>query len=309
MQAKFSYNLLRILVVKTLGNCWLCGRYRELTEEHTPPRSCFNNHDILLQSVAQLTEKLGRVIWEGKNVHGWKTQSLCAECNNDSGRKYGSHYVDFIKEVAEKVDKVDEGEHVAVTLKRPLSILKQVMMNFVTANGQYFVKTHTWIRKFLRDSRNQDFPKDWYVYVFAIKSTSGRKTGVGGFYDLIQKKINVVAEFTFWPLGTLLAFQPMDDYPVVPIHHFAQYAYTDSNAKVVLNLSVNPSASAYPADFRTKDHIVKDRFQQTNNYEVTQEQGKEMEEKIFKYIAEEDRDGYIASGHPSTFRNLKEKDG
>ncbi len=292
--------------MKIVGNCWLCGQFRELTEEHTPPRSAFNDHSILLQSIDKLTEQLGRVIWEGQMVRGWTTHSLCGECNNKSGGQYGSHYADFIKDVAETVDKVADGDGVSVVVRRPLSILKQVMLNFVTANGQHFVKTHPWIRKFLRSSRNRDFPPDWYVYAFAVKGTSGRKSGVSGFYDLIQKRINVVAEFTFWPLGTVLAFQPMDNYPLAPIHHFARYEYTDSRAKLVLNLPVNPASSAYPVDFRSKEQIVNGRFPLANNHEVTQEQGKEMYDKIFKYAAKEDQEGFIASGHPNTFRNLKE---
>ncbi len=292
--------------MKIVGPCWLCSEIRELTEEHTPPRSAFNNHDILLQSVDRLTEQLGRVIWQSEMVHGWTVHSLCGECNNKSGGQYGSHYAEFIKDVAEKVDKVDEGDTISVVVHRPLSILKQVMMNFVTANGPHFVQTHLWTRKFLRSSRNKDFPENWYVYAFAVKGTSGRKSGVGGFYDLIQKRINVVAEFTFWPLGTVLAFQPMDDYRLAPIHQYAKYEYTDSRARLILDLPVNPAASAYPVDFRSKEQIVKGRFPLANNYEVTQEQGKEMCDKIFKYAAKEDQEDFIASGHPSTFRNLKE---
>src|SRR6185437_751084 len=44
---------------KIEGRCWLCGEYRLLTLEHIPPRSAFNDHEILLKSVDKLTEQVG----------------------------------------------------------------------------------------------------------------------------------------------------------------------------------------------------------------------------------------------------------
>ena len=275
-----------------------------LTEEHNPPRAAFNDHDILLQSVDKLTEQVGHLIWRGEVKREWTVRSLCAECNNWAGAKYGTHYAEFVKDVAEKVDKAENGETISVVVNRPLSILKQVMQGFVTANGQHFVRTNPWIRKFLRSSRNKDFPQDLYVYLFAVTGTSGRKTGIGGFYDLIQKKTYVVSEFTFWPLGAVLAFQPMDGYRLAPIHQYAKYDYTESRARLILNLPVNPAASAYPVDFRTQDQIINQRLSSTS-YAATEEQGKEMLAKVFQHAAEEDQEDFVYSGHPNTFRNLK----
>jgi hypothetical protein len=286
--------------MKYEGNCWLCGEFRQLTKEHIPPHSAFNDHEIFLQAIDERARDVSHVVWKGDVVNGWIVRSLCAECNNEAGRKYGSHYVEFIKQIAEKVDKVQDGEAVSIVVNRPLSVLKQVMQNFVSANGQHFAKTHQWIRRFLRSSRNKDFPPDWYVYVYAITSKSGRKSGVSGFYDLIEKRICVVAEFTFWPLGTVLAFQPMDNYRLAPIHHYASYDYTESKAGLHLHLPVNPASSAYPVDFRTKQAIMKDR-NPTQPYKATEEQGKQMLERVFKYAAKEDEDGFIFSGHPETF--------
>lgn len=290
--------------MKTEGRCWLCGEHRVLTLEHIPPRSAFNDHEILLQSIDRRTEQLGRVIWQSEIVQGWTVRSLCAECNNKAGSKYGSHYAAEIADVAEKVDKAADGQTISVVINRPLSFLKQVMQNFVSANGQHFVKTHPWLRKFLRNSRNKDFPHDWYVYVYAVRGTSGRKTGIGGFYDLIQNQTCVVSEFTFWPMGTVLAFQPMDNYRLAPIHQYSGYDYTESAARVVLDLPVNPAVSAYPVDFRSKEHIIKGQFSE-GGYRVTEEQGKEMLDKVLHHAAQEDHADFVYSGHPATFRDLE----
>ena len=214
---------------------------------------------------------------------------------------YGSHYADFIRDVAEKVDRAKDGEKITVVVNRPLSILKQIMQNFVSANGENFVKTHPWIRKFLRDSRNRDFPQDLYVYAFAVTGKAGRKSGVSGFYDLVNKKIFVVAEFTFWPIGTVLAFQPMDHYRLTPVHQYASYDYTVSNAKLFLSLPVNPASSAYPVDFRTQDNILNQRGDD-QSHRVTEEQGKEMMEKVFKQSGKDEEANYVFSGHPNSFR-------
>jgi hypothetical protein len=124
------------------------------------------------------------------------------------------------------------------------------MQSFVSANGPSFVEANPWIRKFIRNSRNQEWSPELFAYIFATNTRGGRKSGLSAFFDFGRKRIRTVAEFTFWPLGMVLSFDSLDEYPVTPIHHWAQYDYSWPG-QLDINLVVNPTSSAYALDFRT----------------------------------------------------------
>lgn len=241
------------------GHCWLCGQWEKLTREHIPPRSAFNDRPILMMAIEQNTLSTGRLQWGRKVEQGMTVRSLCRECNSRGGSKYGTHYADFISKVAAIVEKAKTGDQVTIYgVKRPLSILKQCMQSFVSANGPYFVNANPWVRKFIRNSRNQEWPRDMFAYMFATNTRGGRRTGVMGFYDFVHCRTETIAEFTFWPIGVVLSFgQELHGYPVTPIHNWAEREYT-WDGELDVTLTVNPSSSAYALDFRTKQEILGD---------------------------------------------------
>jgi hypothetical protein len=244
--------------MKKTGKCWLCGHIKELTEEHIPPEAAYNDAPVLLQEVSRRTALVGRLEWEGHVDTGLKIVSLCGECNSKCGSKYGGDFVRFIRKVAAQVEAVPNGHQMLVSgIERPLSIVKAVTQSFVSANGPAFVDKNEWVRKFLRNSRNVDWPRDVFLYLFATNSGGGRKSGVAAFYRTTTRTTSVVAEFTFWPLGSVLSFSELRDSVLSPIHHWAKFEYK-YDGKIDLALTVNPVATAYPVDFRDRDVVEKD---------------------------------------------------
>jgi hypothetical protein len=261
---------------KLEGQCWLCGRWRELTREHIPPRSAFNNHPILLYTVEENVRRTGRIEWAGRVEKGLVVRSLCGECNSRGGGQYGSHYADFIARVAPAVERARDREQIIISgVQRPLSILKQIMQTFVSANGPDFVAANPWIRRFIRDSKNKEWPQSLFAYLFATNSRECRKSGLSAFYDFGEKRIRTVAEFSFWPLGMVLSFDPLDDYPLTPIHQWASFDY-GWERQLDLNLTVNPTSSAYALDFRTRDEINKDALHREERPTVAGDKLKEL---------------------------------
>ena len=83
---------------KRFGRCRICNTFKQLTKEHVPPKKAFNNQ-AYLKHYADETEKAGRINWEfsEENTNGIYVFTLCEKCNNQTGHRYGSDYVNFVE--------------------------------------------------------------------------------------------------------------------------------------------------------------------------------------------------------------------
>jgi hypothetical protein len=191
------------------GLCWLCNKHGKLSKEHIPPEKAFNNFPLLYEKVAERSRQTGFLEWEpaGPRQRGLSFRSLCEKCNNTYGSIYGSAYVNLVKRIADRIGDVQELHQLSLFgIERPLAVLKQVMLQFVTANGANFVRSNEWVASFIRERKKTDFPRNVYVYLFASNHRLSRKTGVSSHIDLVARRTHVTAEFTFWPLGTVMSF-------------------------------------------------------------------------------------------------------
>jgi hypothetical protein len=294
------------------GYCWLCNKYGKLTKEHIPPESAFNESPLLFERVVERSRQTGVVGWGAERAQrGLYFRSLCEECNNKYGRLYGGAYVDLVKRIAERIGDVREFHKLSLLgVKRPLAILKQVMLQFVTANGANFVRNNDWVAPFIRSRKKTDFPQNVYVYLFASNARMSRKSGVSSHIDLVAQRSYVTAEFTFWPLGTVMSFAgELADNRLTPIHHWAQYPF-DHPGSLDLHLSVNPVASAYPLDFRTAAE-VKSAAAKGDDPSVKRPSDEDLHEimsKAMRVSGETGKDSWIFSGHPSTMRKIVDKE-
>jgi hypothetical protein len=284
-----------------------------MTKEHIPPEKAFNNFPLLYQKIAERSTQEGVVHWKGeKTQRGLYFRSLCEACNNKHGSAYGGAYVDLVRQVAERVGNVREFHKMSLLgVKRPLAILKQVMLQFVTANGAHFVTANPWVAPFIRSRTQMQFPRDVYVYIFASNACLSRKSGVSAHVDLLTGRTTVVAEFTFWPLGTVMSFGEEESSKVLtPIHHWSQYPFNYSGS-VDLELSVNPVASAYPVDFRTAAEVeaAHSTGDDPNVKRTTEEKLREMSDKAMRVAGDTGKDSWIYSGHPSTIRKVDRQRG
>jgi hypothetical protein len=223
---------------------------------HFLQASAYTDFPLLFEKVVERSRQTGVMEWGAeRKQRGLYFRSLCKKCNNQYGRLYGGAYVDLVKRIAERIGDVREFHKLSLLgVKRPLAILKQVMLQFVTANGANFVRSNPWVAPFIRSRDKTDFPKDVYVYLFAFNASMSRKSGVSSHIDLGKNKTHIISEFTFWPLGTVMSFAgELSDDRLTPVH---QWSYPfDYSGSVDLNLSVNPVASPYTLDFRTVSQV------------------------------------------------------
>ena len=90
---------------KRTSQCHLCGKHGELSYEHVPPQSAFNDRRIWVARGEQLFEgrqpdQLKREQLQG----GAGDYTLCIKCNNDTAR-YARAYVDWACQAMEILER------------------------------------------------------------------------------------------------------------------------------------------------------------------------------------------------------------
>ncbi len=76
------------------GHCAICDQRRRLTEDHVPPRSCFNTGPVTIRSVVD--ELSNDSIRPRFSQRGLTFESICDECNEHRlGREYDPALRDF----------------------------------------------------------------------------------------------------------------------------------------------------------------------------------------------------------------------
>jgi hypothetical protein len=288
------------------GHCWLCNRFGPLTKEHIPPKRAYNDCPLLLAKVDERSSEVGNLFFSPHTRYGAGLcfHSLCSGCNNRYGSKYAGAYVDLVKTVSERIQDIPNFHKTSILgVKRPLRILKQVMLQFVTANGPGFVRSNDWVAPFVRNPTNNQIPDNIGIYLFASNMRGARTTGVSAHIDLASKyRRAVVAEFTFWPLGTVISFDgELSHARLTPVHQWARYRF-DYEGSVDLDLSVNPTDSAYPLDFRTPEQIKAGADPDLQLKVPTEEDSRDMMNKAIRASGESDN--WIYSGHPKTVNKV-----
>jgi hypothetical protein len=282
------------------GYCWLCSTFGDLTEEHIPPHSAFNECPLLLRAISERSRETGTLTWDSGRLHqrGLSVRSLCASCNSRAGRRFAPSYIRLVKTIAERVGNIREQHQLTIQrIEKPALLLRQVVQQFVTANGATFVQANPWVRTFLRPELRQNLPDDVFIYLFATNRPCARMTGMSGHVYAGKNQVRVVSEFTFWPVGTVLSYGDLADKRLAAIHHWSSIPHT-SNQTADVTLTVNPVNSALPIDFRGEDEVLKDRAGEATKA-PSESALTELQREVFKrggYTSEKD---FIFTAHPS----------
>ena len=129
------------------GQCRICGEYSQLTFEHVPPRSSFNNSPATLLTADEIIKHAtdeSRKPWEFTKNSGRIQQRgrgdyyLCSSCNNKTGKWYGSEYKKFVGGVHSAIKQngnlgFDVLSFIIHDI-RPLPIFKQMISMFCDIN-------------------------------------------------------------------------------------------------------------------------------------------------------------------------------
>ena len=251
------------------GNCRICGEYSQLTFEHVPPRSSFNNSPATLMTADELIKHAtdeSKKPWEFAKNSGRIQQRgrgdyyLCGSCNNKTGKWYGTEYKKFIGGVHGAIKQYGNlnFEHLDFIIHniRPLPIFKQIIAMFCDINPGNIGDDS--LKEFLLHKESTAFNRSRYeLYAYIHSGSLIRSFGLSA---LLVKGISepvMVSEISGYPIGLALYIDKPKDY--IPmgcnISCMCEYGYDDLR-DVIFHLPKLENNTMFPADYRTKEEII-----------------------------------------------------
>ncbi len=239
----------------SVGTCNICDQYCELSYEHVPPRSAFNDRKVLLCSVDSYWNHgpgQGRQVRGRQLQSGYGANTLCERCNRTTGKWYAPYFADWCRQGMEFYNKTQgKAALVYFSMVFPLPILKQIVTMFLARNGGGFQtdKKEPLVRFVLnRESRYLD-PK-FRFWVYYVAPGPLRDTPPCAILNIETGRAVHGMEFSFPPFGYLMTMDSRpEDRRSFEITHFSRYGI-DEMDRVMLSLEELPTHTPVLGDYR-----------------------------------------------------------
>jgi hypothetical protein len=285
--------------LKRYGRCRICERFTQLTKEHVPPKSAFNDRSYLEYYAAQTSEADLR-LWQTREVSssGMFTFSLCERCNNKSGRQYGGSYLDFVKGLVPIATPENADRDVQVNFKGmfPLRVVKQAVSMVLSTSsvgafrGYEYVASpftnrdigkslqvppdvkQTWrlyaeLRKFVKSRDAVGLPTSIKLYAYAtVSSGSGLWTGILGNATKGKKQPFWGVVVGLWPVHWVLSLSGTPSTRLLDLTDWANESYA-TRKNLTITIPCRWTFARYPLDFRSPDEFLRDGFINRMRYE------------------------------------------
>ena len=232
----------------SLGPCSLCGNVTELTFEHTPPRSAFNEWPILVAKFDEWESGYGSEY----SQRGRGGAVLCGRCNHFTGGAYGAAFAAWAKQGFDRLHQVRGRPTLNFHgVIEPLRVLKQIATIFFATSGPAFRTRHPGLQRFVLTPEKKGLSPAYQFSVFWYGGGALRQSGVAGVLNSESGSLHVLAEFVHPPFGYVLSLsgRPTDRRPET-ISDFATY---DLHEAITLNrrFPVLETHWMMPGDYRT----------------------------------------------------------
>ena len=245
---------------KNEGVCRLCGAYGALTFEHVPPKSAFNDSPLVSFRIEKLLSADSAREYErptgGVSRRGSGAYTLCARCNNNTGRWYGSAYASWAREGLRLLDHAITAPTITHLMwLRPLEVLKQVACMFFSINGDRFRDSHRELSEFVLNPRRKYWPSQARIYVGLSAAPLSKMVGVSGIGNIETRSFQVVSEIAHPPFCYTMVFAGQPTHPdMYEISHFGRADYGEFKDYWV-KLPVLTTATLFPGDYRSREEV------------------------------------------------------
>jgi len=242
--------------VKKIGKCRLCLEEGELSFEHVPPASAFNETRVRQYTMDQWLKGAGRLEGGGRiSQRGIGAYTLCESCNSKTGDWYAREYVHWAKQALYWVARAPTGSQIQVHVSRryPLRFLKQAVAMFFSVNAIEISEFNRELASFVLDKNSRSLPPRFNVFLRLYKGPLARSLGVSGVLT-VGRGHRLESEVAYPPFS--LTFSPDSDSEsaVGCISHFARYGY-DERHDVTVTTICGEGHTPFPSDYRTKAQV------------------------------------------------------
>ncbi len=222
--------------MKRKGKCRLCGKDKELTFEHVPPKAAFNSSPVYFQDKDNLLNKSSYQYGGRKRSNnGAGGYHLCTSCNNKTGSWYANDYVEFAKMGTFVMTRQVYANHFicAEYEIRPLNVLKQILTMFVALESSNKLIKTPQLREYLLDRNNNNYPTNIRVLMYMTSSIQLRNALLSSNMDGYMRTFG---EVSYTPFGFHISIDsPTINRPFCDITFFSKF-YFNEEATVKLPL-------------------------------------------------------------------------
>lgn len=248
-----------VLGIEQLGDealCRLCAQRPADTDEHAPSKNAGNRGHVLHahvnyeQSVAS-----GRLAWKVERAQRVVFRTLCGSCNNSPGSWYNPDYVTFAKHCESLAIPQSAGHLCDVRLRiRPQRLLKQALVSLLAVSQPGLTVKHPHLLDLITRKEAIAALSPCPLWLYLRVNRGSRSSGLGFRLEFSSRTGQLLAEFSFWPLGWLLT---LDDTPLPGAVDVSEWSAVGSGEERDLSLAVpcQWAVSPYPADFRSPEQI------------------------------------------------------
>lgn len=212
------------------GKCALCGEFKQLSFEHVPPKSAFNDKPILVQGSEQLTDQTSKLFGKkSKSNKGFGGYTLCNSCNNNTGAWYAKDFADFAHQGMKIIQEIKNHNYVIEGnyIIKPLNVIKQIFTMFMSADKSGHLQSIPHLVEFIMDKEKIGMPDGYKIFLYSSLSPVKRKIGYSIVYAG-ELGIQKWSEINFQPFGYLLAEDSLAAHKdMCDISEFGKFSYDE----------------------------------------------------------------------------------
>jgi hypothetical protein len=244
---------------KVYGVCHICQKKGELSEEHVPPKSAFNDRSYILAKAQEIITLGPDEIPKGKIKQGGiREYTLCHKCNSDTGGWYGRRFVGWCHRGMGILSRA-KGNPASIYINHqfPLAILKQIISMFCSVNPETFTKANPEIIPFLLNKEKKYLNPKYRIFCYYNIEGRPRYANYCAKINPSTGDLIPFSEISFPPFGYVLTINSSPpDNRLFEITHFSSYNYNEF-AFINLKLPVLPTHLWLPGDYRSMEEIRK----------------------------------------------------
>lgn len=245
------------------GRCGVCCEYGDLSFEHVPPQSCYNNRSVeLLDGMKALNLAPGETRRGRIQQRGAGGYYSCGDCNS-AATTYVRETIRWVERGAEVLGRIGDRDgqdtrpyarfaDVVFFGVKPLLFLKQVVHMFLCINGPGFTARHPDLRAFVLNRYSTEMSDVCHFHIGLTWGPGARTVAGCAAGSLDTDGATYISDISFPPFSYAMWLgQPFGQLAPCEITHYKSYSASDL-CDVPLTLQVGFTHLVLPSDYRSR---------------------------------------------------------